>query len=95
LTGENTTTGIDAGAIWKSNVHQDDIRSESIDRLHSGYSGSCFTDDSNAVMIVQDSSQANTDHFVIVDQEKTYRFGFSNGQRRPLSVNRIRRVSPY
>jgi hypothetical protein len=53
---------------------------EAIDRLHRSYFGSCFTDNGNAVMVVQDGSQANTDHFVIVDQEQAYRFGFSSGQ---------------
>ena len=88
------TTGVDAGAIREPNVHQDDVRSESIDRLHCSQLGSCFTDNGNAVMIMQDGSQADTDHFVIVDQEQPYRFGFSGEQRRPLSVSQIRRVFP-
>ena len=80
VTGENLTSGVDAGAIREPNVHQDDVRLEAIDRLHRSYFGSCFTDNGNAVMVVQDGSQANTDHLVIVDQEQAYRFGFSSGQ---------------
>jgi hypothetical protein len=94
VTGENLTTGVDAGAIREPNVHQNYVRSEPIDRLHRSYFGSCFSDNGNAVTIMQDGSQADTDHFVIVDQEQPYRFGISGGQRRPPSANRIRRVFP-
>ncbi len=67
MPGENSAAGFDPGAVRESDIHQDDVRSESLDRLHRGGFGSYLADDGNALVVVQDGSQADTDYFVIVD----------------------------
>jgi len=91
MPGQNSTTGFDPGAVRESHIHQDDVRSESLDRPHRGGFESCLADDGNAVVVVQDGSQADTDHFVIVDQEQANRLGLNpHNSRRLLLQPRIR-----
>ena len=65
--GENFTGCFNPGTIWESNIHQDNIWFEPLDRPHCSSFGCCLADDSNAVVIVQDGSQTDSDHFMVVD----------------------------
>ena len=67
MPAEDVRGRFNPGAIRESDIHQDDVRFEPLDRLYCGCLGSCLADNGNALAIVQDRSQADTDHFVIVD----------------------------
>jgi len=52
MLGENITRDFNTGTIRESDIHQDDVRFESLDRLHRASFGSCLADDCNALAVV-------------------------------------------
>jgi len=52
MPGENITTGFNPGAIRESDIHQNDVRFESLDHSHRGGFGSRLADDGNALVVV-------------------------------------------